>query len=149
MKSPGDAVPDLDVASTDGTINLAEEQGTYVVYFYPKDDTPGCTTEACSFRDAADAYESAGVEIFGVSNDSVESHEAFQRKHGFAFPLIADTDGELSKAFGVYGEHSDGDFEWTGVTRTTFICEDGEVTHVLDDVNPSGHADEVLELVER
>ncbi|HEX5101589.1 MAG TPA: peroxiredoxin [Polyangiaceae bacterium] len=109
-----------------------------VVYFYPADETPGCTKEACAFRDAFKEYEALGVTIFGVSRDSAESHDEFQTKHALPFPLVADENGALSRAYGVsstFGLDS----------RVTFLVGvDGRIAHVWPDVDPGVHAKEVI-----
>lgn len=108
-----------------------------VVYFYPRDDTPGCTAEAKQFEGTRDTLEMDGVAVYGVSTDGVESHRQFAEKHGIGFDLLADTDGELADAFGV--ERGFGD----AVARTTFILDGGEVRRVFEDVDPDGHAEEI------
>ena len=109
-----------------------------VVYFYPKDETPGCTREACAFRDAFTKYEARHVTIFGVSRDSEENHRAFRAKHNLPFPLVADEDGNVARAYGVSST--------LGMTsRVTFLVgRDGRILHVWPDVDPGVHADDVL-----
>jgi peroxiredoxin Q/BCP len=131
-----------DVAGRDATgkvIHLADVRGQHaVVYFYPKDETSGCTKEACAFRDAAARYAAAHVTVFGVSRDSQTSHDEFAKHHQLPFPLVADPDGSVSRAYGV------------GATlgmdsRVSFLVgADGKVERVWPDVNPAVHADEVL-----
>ncbi len=121
-------------------VSLAETRGRpSVVYFYPKDGTPGCTKEACAFRDAWQAFEDAGVTIFGVSRDSEESHEAFRREHALPFPLVSDESGALTRAYGVSTR--------LGMpSRVTFLVDsEGRVAQVWNDVDPGVHAREVLE----
>lgn len=98
----GDTAPDFELPSADGTVHLADHRGRWVVlYFYPADDTPGCTAEACSFRDAYEDFTDAGAVVIGVSSDSVDSHAAFAAKHRLPFTLVSDADGGLRKAYGV------------------------------------------------
>jgi peroxiredoxin Q/BCP len=113
------------------------------VYFYPRDETPGCTKEACAFRDAFDNYSARQVTIFGVSGDSAESHRAFSENHKLPFPLVADDDGSLARAYGV-------PTTFGMATRVTFLIdENGRVAHVWPDVDPGVHADQVLTLIDR
>jgi peroxiredoxin Q/BCP len=124
---------------TGKTVRLSDARGhAAVVYFYPKDGTPGCTTEACAFRDAWRQYEQRGVAVFGVSRDSDESHKEFRAKHSLPFPLVADEDGSVDRAYGVPS--------LLGMSkRVTFLVSaDGKITHVWPDVDPGVHADEVL-----
>jgi len=136
----GSAAPDVRGTDQDGkTHSLAETRGAItVVYFYPKDETPGCTREACAFRDVWDKYEAAGIALFGVSADDAGSHEEFAKKHRLKFPLIADTKGEWAGAFGV--SSTLGMYQ-----RVSFLIgADGEIAKVYPDVDPGVHAAEVL-----
>lgn len=118
-------------------VTLEFEEPT-VVYFYPKDDTPGCTVEANQFQRERESYEDAGVEVYGVSVDDVDSHEAFCEQEGLEFDLLADPETEIAEAFDV-------DLRDSGVTtRTTFVLADGEVKSVYENVDPDGHARDVL-----
>lgn len=136
----GAEAPALSARAHDGTdVNLADLGGKpTLVYFYPKDGTPGCTTEACAFRDVWKKYDDAGVLIVGVSADSNESHAEFAEEHGLPFPLIADEDGVWAKAFGVGAT--------LGMTaRDSFLIgPDGTIAKVYPGVDPGVHADEVL-----
>jgi thioredoxin-dependent peroxiredoxin len=121
------------------SVKLQDLRGSLVVlYFYPKDDTPGCTKEACAFRDAFAEYGKRGIKIVGVSQDSEESHKLFRTKHQLPFPLVADTDGSVSKAYGVgstFGMSS----------RVTFLIDrDGKIAHSWPNVDPGVHSQEVL-----
>ncbi|MEE6210812.1 peroxiredoxin [Salarchaeum sp. III] len=137
MLEPGDGAPDVSAENQDGTlVDLSFEEPT-VVYFYPKDDTPGCTVEAKQFNAELDAYAEAGVDVYGVSLDDVDSHEEFVEKYGLDFDLLADPDGDIADAFGV--DTSEGYTE-----RVTFVLAGGEVTHVYEGVKPDGHARDVL-----
>ena len=147
MLEAGQPAPDVSVQTDRGeTISLKDFSGKrVVVYFYPKDDTPGCTTEACDFRDNIGALESENAVVLGVSLDDVASHELFRDKFELPFPLLADTDHAVSDAFGVYGKQKFKDFEYMGVARSTFIIgKDGNVAKVWPKVDPNGHGEDVL-----
>jgi peroxiredoxin Q/BCP len=148
MLKEGDAAPDFTTRDAGGNeVKLADFRGQKVVlYFYPKDDTPGCTKEACSFRDAHADYEEQGIKVLGVSLDDEASHQAFAQKYSLPFTLLADTDHSLSDAYGVYGEQTWGDKKFMGVARKTFLIDgEGKIKKVFDKVNVEQHADEVLE----
>lgn len=109
-----------------------------VLYFYPKDDTPGCTKEACAFRDRMGEYGQAGIRVYGVSLDSPESHREFREKHGLNFPLLTDEDGRASEALGVLGDRG-------YANRVTFLLDpEGTISKVYPEVSPETHADEIL-----
>jgi len=129
-----------------GKVHLADLKGrTVVLYFYPKDDTPGCTKEACSFRDANREMQKRGIVVLGVSADDVESHRKFADKYGLSFPLLADTDTNVSQLYGVWKEKNFYGKKFTGVSRETFLIDkDGIVRKAWHKVNADGHADEVL-----
>ena len=148
MLKEGDAAPDFTSRDAEGnTVRLSDLRGQNVVlYFYPKDDTPGCTKEACSFRDSADVYEREGVKVLGVSLDDEQSHQAFAQKYDLPFTLLADTDHSVSEAYGVYGEQQWAGRKFMGVSRKTFLIDkEGRIKKVFDKVNVEQHADEVLE----
>jgi peroxiredoxin Q/BCP len=133
----GDAAPAVEATNQrEGTVALDFEEPT-VLYFYPRDDTPGCTTEAEQFDAELESYRDAGVSVYGVSTDDVESHEAFAETYELRFDLLADPEAEIADAFGV-------DTSRDAAERTTFVLADGEVKAVYDGVNPDGHAREVL-----
>jgi peroxiredoxin Q/BCP len=135
----GASAPDFEARDAkDATVRFSTTGGTRVVYFYPKDATPGCTKEACAFRDAFDRYTQEGVTIFGVSGDSHESHAEYRKEHSLPFPLAADESGSVQKAYGVPSR--------LGMpARVTFVVDaDGKVKKVFQDVDPGVHADEVL-----
>lgn len=116
-----------------------------VLYFYPKDDTPGCTTEACNFRDDYSAYQQAGVVILGVSPDSPKSHAKFKAKFGLPFALLADENHEVCELYGVWGRKKFMGREYDGVFRTTFLIdEQGQIINVFENVKPAQHSQEVL-----
>jgi peroxiredoxin Q/BCP len=143
----GKPAPDFALQSDAGeTVKLSDLQGKQVVlYFYPKDDTPGCTTQACGIRDVYGEFESAGAVVLGVSPDSEASHVKFKEKYGLPFTLLADTDHAVSEQYGVWGEKKYMGRTYMGVSRSTFvIAEDGTVKKVMLDVKPATHADDVL-----
>ncbi|HTR33048.1 MAG TPA: thioredoxin-dependent thiol peroxidase [Gaiellaceae bacterium] len=148
MLSEGDPAPDFELESDDGeTVRLSDLRGTQVVlYFYPKDDTPGCTTQACGVRDAWGEFERAGAVVLGVSPDSVASHVKFKERYGLPFRLLADSDHAVADEYGVWGEKKFMGRTFMGVSRSTFvIAEDGTLKRVMHDVKPDTHADQVLE----
>lgn len=143
------AVGDEDIVKN-GQVHLADLKGkTIVLYFYPKDDTPGCTKEACSFRDANHLMQQRGVVILGVSADSVESHQQFAEKYGLSFPLLADTDTTVSQQYDVWKEKNMYGRKYMGVNRETFLIDkDGIVRKIWHKVKPDDHAQEVLDAIE-
>ena len=148
MLKEGDAAPDFTTRDENGNqVRLSDLRGQKVaLYFYPKDDTPGCTKEACSFRDNYSAVEEAGVKVLGVSLDDEASHQAFISKYDLPFTLLSDTDRSVSEAYGVYGEQTWGDRKYMGLARKTFLIdEEGKIKKIFDKVNVESHADEVLE----
>jgi peroxiredoxin Q/BCP len=148
MPKEGDAAPDFSLPADDGrTYSLRDLRGKKVVlYFYPKDDTPGCTKEACSFRDNLARVTSRGAIVLGVSKDDLASHAKFRRKYSLSFPLLSDTDGRVLDAYGVWKEKSLFGRTSMGVVRSTFIIdENGRIAKVFPHVNVEGHTDEVLE----
>ena len=140
--SAGDKAPTFELESTQGTQDLKAYAGDWVVlYFYPKDDTPGCTKEACEFRDALPGL---GAHVVGVSADDLTSHGKFEAKYSLPFPLAADEDATVAKAYGAYGEKSFGGKTYEGVLRATFIVDpEGDVAEAMYDVKAEGHADAV------
>jgi len=143
----GVTAPDFELEDETGTPRrLFDFRGKPVVlYFYPKDDTPGCTTEACNFRDDYSAYENAGVTVLGVSPDTVKSHQKFKEKHGLPFPLLADKDHKVCEMYGVWGLKKMMGREYIGVLRTTFLIDaEGKIVHVFEKVKPAQHSTEVL-----
>jgi peroxiredoxin Q/BCP len=143
----GKPAPDFELSSDSGeTVNLSDFRGRPVVlYFYPKDDTPGCTTEACEFRDAYDVYRERGAEVIGVSPDTVASHEKFKSKYQLPFTLLADPDHEVAEKYGVWGERKYAGKTYMGINRSTFVIDpDGKVARAMLGIKPAGHAEEVL-----
>ncbi|MDX5358848.1 MAG: thioredoxin-dependent thiol peroxidase [Rhodobacterales bacterium] len=148
MLNAGDMAPDFTLPRDGGgTITLsALRPGKVVVYFYPKDDTPGCTTEALDFTAKRADFEAAGVTVIGVSKDSPASHDKFCRKHGLGIVLASDEAGSTCEDFGVWGEKSMYGKKFLGITRATFLIDaEGRIAKVWPKVKVAGHADEVLE----
>lgn len=132
-------------SSTGETVDSNTYKGkTFVLYFYPKADTPGCTTETCGFRDALAGYHKLGVPVFGVSPDPVKDVTAFAKKFDVNFPLLADENHAIAEAYGVWQEKSMAGKAYMGVARTTFIIKNGNIAHVFEKVKPDGHDKEVL-----
>ena len=148
MLKEGSTAPAFKTTNADGeTVSLKDLRGQKVVlYFYPKDDTPGCTKEACSFRDAFAKFKKSGIAVLGVSPDSAASHKKFATKYKLPFTLLADTDKSISEAYGVYGEKKFMGRTYMGVHRTTFLIDEkGKIRKVFEQVKPEEHASEVLE----
>lgn len=147
VPAAGEPAPPFAAPTTSGTtLKLADLRGKVVVlYFYPKDDTPGCTKEACGFRDGWADLRKAGVEVVGVSPDSVASHRKFAAKFNLPFTLAADENHEIAEAYGVWREKSMYGRTYFGVARTTFVIDrQGRIAKVFEAVKPQDHADEVL-----
>ncbi|MCI0405703.1 MAG: thioredoxin-dependent thiol peroxidase [candidate division Zixibacteria bacterium] len=138
-------------AYPDGEHSLADFRGKKVVlYFYPKDDTPGCTMEACSFRDTRGEWESAGGVVLGISNDDWSSHQAFAQRYNLNFTLLSDPDANVSKDYGVYKEKNMYGKKFWGIERTTFIIDgEGKIAKIFPRVQVDGHSAEVLETLRR
>ncbi len=148
MIKEGQRVPKFELKDADGrTVRSSDFKGKkHVLYFYPKDFTPGCTTEADEFSMDYPKFKEAGIEVIGISPDDVESHRRFCDKMGIRFPLLADTQKEASKAFGVWGLKKFMGREYMGVMRSTFLVDEGgRIFRVFPKVRPAGHAKEVLE----
>jgi len=148
MLTTGSAAPSFSLRSDAGdVINLADFKGRKVVlYFYPKDDTSGCTVEACEFRDSWAAVKRTGAALFGISPDGVDSHQKFKRKYDLPFPLLADPDHAVAERYGVWGEKSMYGRKYFGIKRSTFVIDqNGVIARVFANVKPKGHAAEVLE----
>jgi len=143
----GDAAPQFSGVDQDGqAVSLSDYSGKkLVLYFYPKDDTPGCTAEACSLRDNYDKLKSAGYEVLGVSTDPVKSHKKFVDKYSLPFRLLSDTEKTVSEAFGVYGLKKFMGKEYMGINRTTFLIDEkGIITEVIARVDTKKHAEQIL-----
>ena len=141
MPEQGQPLPNVNfLTEDDGTLASEDLKGQKtVLYFYPKDDTPGCTKEACAFRDRMDDYRQADIRVYGVSLDSPESHRHFREKHGLNFPLLTDEGGKAAEALGVLSDR--------GVAeRVTFLLDtEGKIAEVYPEVSPETHADEILQ----
>jgi peroxiredoxin Q/BCP len=143
----GDKAPEFALPNEAGeTVKLKDFKGRQVVlYFYPKDDTPGCTKEACSFRDSLEPIKKAGAVVLGVSLDGRESHQKFIAKHRLPFPLLSDEDATVSKAYGVYKQKNMYGKKFWGIERSTFVIDPaGRVKAIFHKVKVDGHVDEVL-----
>jgi peroxiredoxin Q/BCP len=145
--SVGEKAPDFSLPAGDGsTLSLRDFRGKKVVlYFYPKDNTPGCTREACSFRDNIAAIKKKGAVVIGVSADSPASHQRFAAKFDLPFPLVSDANKELVKAYGVWQKKNLYGVKFMGVVRSTFVIDEkGVITHIFPKVKVDGHTEEVL-----
>lgn len=148
MIEEGKPAPDFELQSDAGdTVRLSDFRGKPVVlYFYPKDDTPGCTIEACEFRDAYDTYRERGIEILGISPDDVASHEKFKTKYELPFTLLADPQHKTAEAYGVWGERNFAGKKYMGINRSTFLIDgEGKVARAMLGIKPAGHAAAVLD----
>lgn len=148
MIEAGAPAPEFELPADDGsTVRLSDLRGKRVVlYFYPKDDTPGCTAQACGIRDAWSDFAGVDAVVLGVSPDDEASHRRFKEKHGLPFTLLADADHAVADAYGVWGERKLYGKTYMGITRSTFVIgEDGTVLAAMYGVKPGGHAERVLE----
>lgn len=144
----GDSAPEFTGKDQNGnTLSLNDYKGKkLIVFFYPKDNTPGCTAEACNLRDNYELLQSKGFELLGVSADSEKKHQNFIEKHSLPFPLIADTEKEMINAFGVWGPKKFMGKEYDGIHRTTFLIdEEGKVSHIFKKVKTKAHTEQILE----
>jgi peroxiredoxin Q/BCP len=147
-RNAGEPAPTFEMAADDGSIvSSASLAGSrYVLYFYPKDDTPGCTAQACGLRDSWSRVAETGVQVFGVSPDSTKRHVKFREKYGLPYRLLSDTDHAVAEAFGVWIEKHLAGRTYFGNERTTFIVgPDGRIERVLPQVKPAAHVDQLLE----
>ena len=147
---PGDIAPDFTLPADDGReITLsALRPAPVVLYFYPKDNTPGCTTEAVEFSALLAQFRALGAEVFGISKDTIESHRKFREKHGLSVPLLSDSEGHVCEDYGVWGEKKMYGRTFEGITRSTFLIDGaGKIARAWRKVRPKGHAAEVLEAV--
>jgi peroxiredoxin Q/BCP len=152
MLKEGQKAPEFKLPSSEGKdVSLKELRGKPVVlYFYPKDMTPGCTREACDFRDHQSQLKKAGAVVLGVSPDSLASHEKFRGQHKLNFPLLADTDKAVAKSYGAFGEKVLYGKKYKGIIRSTFVIDrEGVVRKVFPKVRVDGHVDQVLETLKQ
>ena len=147
MPAVGDRAPEVALTDDSGTLHrLSDQHGRWtILYFYPRDDTPGCTVEACAFRDANDTIVERGADVWGVSPQGAASKRAFREKFGLPFTLLADEDHQVADAYGAWVEKQNYGKTYWGTARTTFLVDpDGRIARVWPKVRPEGHADEVL-----
>lgn len=138
MLDPGSEAPEFTLENQHGeSVSLAEFDGQVIVYFYPRADTPGCTTEACGFRDVFEEFEDRGIAVVGISDDPVSDLADFAESYDLPFQLLSDPDGEVAAAYDSYGG--------TSAARNTYVVENGEVVAAYEGVSPEGHAEELLE----
>lgn len=151
MLQPGDQAPLFSLPNADMVrVNLEDLIGrrNFVIYFYPKDDTPGCTMEALEFTDLQSEFDATDTEVIGISRDNCTSHGAFRDKHGLTIHLLADSDGEACEAYGVWREKEAHGEKRMGIVRSTFVVDKtGRIRQALYDIKPKGHAAQVLEMV--
>ena len=147
----GRPAPDFTLPSTTGediTLKSFKGKKTVVLYFYPKDETPGCTKEACAFRDHHEDFEKNNVVVLGVSTDPMDAHNAFKEKHTLPFPLLSDEDATVSKLYGVYKQRNLYGKKYLGIERTTFVVDrTGRIAQIYPRVKVDGHVDNVMEFV--
>ena len=147
MLNIGDKGPDFTLPDSNGNEHtLSDYEGQkVVVYFYPKDDTPGCTKEACSFRDSDEVYTQHNIKVFGISNDDEESHRNFKEKYNLKHTLLADTENKVCPLYDAYGVKKRGDREYEGIKRSTFVLDEkGKIVEIFEKVQTDIHAEEVL-----
>ncbi|UCF21448.1 MAG: thioredoxin-dependent thiol peroxidase [Gemmatimonadota bacterium] len=152
MLKVGEAAPDFELQSDSGeTVRLADLRGKKVIlYFYPKDNTPGCTTEACEFRDRAPQIKRKGAVVLGVSPDSIKSHERFKQKYELPFALLSDPDHAVAERYGAWGEKKMYGKTYEGILRTTYLIDEkGRVEEVFEKVKAKGHGDQVMDSLSR
>lgn len=145
--APGQTAPDFTLVNQDESSHtLSAERGSWVLlYFYPKDDTPGCTAEACGMQDVLEKFHRLHCTVCGISADDTESHRKFAKKHGLSFPLLSDTDRKVVEAYGVWREKSFMGKKYMGIVRTSFLIDpQGIITKIYPSVSPEEHAAEVL-----
>jgi peroxiredoxin Q/BCP len=151
MLKVGDKAPDFKLKSDkDEEVSLKDflDNSDVVLYFYPKDNTPGCTKEACSFRDNIQPIQAKNAVVLGISPDSVKSHQNFIKKQNLNFILLSDPDNKVAEAYGTWGEKSMYGKKYMGILRTTFVIgKDGKIKNVFEKVKPEGHAEEVIRVL--
>ena len=149
MLKKGDEAPDFELKTDEGTlVKLSDfKEKKVVLYFYPKDDTPGCTAEACNLRDNYSQFQKKGVVVLGISKDDEKKHKKFKEKYNLPFPLLADTDGEVCKKYGVWGPKKFMGLSFTGIIRTTFIINKGIIEEVITNIKTKTHGEDLLKIV--
>ena len=152
MIGEGDRAPDFTLEGVNGegeevTVTLSELDGPVVLYFYPKDDTPGCTTQACGIRDEWSTLKQTDAHVLGISPDDIASHRKFSEKYDLPFTILSDPEGEVAEAYGVWKEKKMFGNTFMGVERSTFVIEDGRVTEAWRKVKAKEHADWLLEVL--
>ena len=151
LLAAGDIAPDFTLTATDGSpVTLSNLRGKRILlYFYPRDDTPGCTTEACGFRDNLDELAGRGVEVFGISDDDIDSHRRFTAKYDLNFPLLADTDHGVIEAYGAWVQKEIRGRSIMGADRVSYLIgPSGEIEHVWPAVDPSSHVDQIVDVLD-
>lgn len=145
----GDSAPDFTLRTDAGSITLSALRGkSVVIYFYPKDDTPGCTAEACSFRDNLPDFSSVQTEVIGISKDTADSHAKFRKKYDLTFHLASDEDGRVCESYGAWVEKNNYGKKYMGIERCTFLVDkEGKINHIWRRVKVDGHIGKVLEAV--
>jgi peroxiredoxin Q/BCP len=145
----GDKAPPFKGMTAEGPLSLKDLKGSHVIlYFYPKDDTPGCTLEACAFRDTLPRFKKMNARVFGVSKDDLKSHQKFADKYELPFTLISDADGSICESFDVWGEKSMYGKKYMGIERATYLIDkEGIIRQIWRKVSVDGHAEEVLNAV--
>jgi len=148
MLEPGEDAPEIELRNQDGDTVTLSEAGTAVVYFYPRADTPGCTAEACSFRDTWAEYERRGIDVFGISDDPVADLAAFRDEYDLTVELLSDPDGTVASRYDSYGEKTVFGNTVEGVFRNTYVVRDGEIALAYEGVDPEDHAERLLADIE-
>lgn len=147
MLKIGDKAPDFELQDQEGTTHrLSDYKGKVVLYFYPKDDTPGCTTEACNFRDDFSEYKEKGITILGISADTFEKHSKFREKYNLPFTLLSDPEKETIKKYSAYGEKKFMGRIFLGIMRMTYLIEDGIIKKIYPKVDVKEHSKEILSI---
>lgn len=148
MLQQGNKVPDFTLPDQDGNLHsMKDQKGKWtLIYFYPKDDTPGCTVEACTIRDNYDSFKKMGITVWGISVDPVKKHAKFAEKYELPFTLLSDENKEVVELFGVWGKKKFMGREYMGTSRVSFLIDDkGMISKVYEEVKPANHAEEVLQ----
>lgn len=151
MLERGDNAPDFELKDTDeNSVKLSDFRGQKVIlYFYPRDNTPGCTKEACNIRDNFEIFKKNNIKVFGVSMDDQTSHKKFSEKYNLPFQLLCDTDAKVSKKYGVYGKKNMFGMQYFGIYRTTFVIdEEGKIMYVFKKVDVENHTEEIFDVIE-